>query len=240
MCFRRLAMGTAPPIATTGSPSVFAVARPVTRLEQPGPEVTRATPALPVMRPIPPAIKAAFCSCRQTTVLILEPKRESKTLSIFAPGMPKIYSTSCVSRFCFRSSAPVFVRGFVSVGVIVFLLPLGPGLPLDLGADRLSRNPRFQVAQCDSRLRVGSEDANVLRGIARDARHFCGRPTRSGGDSPAHSAFSRTRASKTRRASPRRDETRIPVEPPRLGLTAPLPRSCTWLAHAYSRTVHPL
>src|SRR6516225_9068640 len=57
-------MGTAPPIATTGSPSVVAVARPVTRLEQPGPDVTSTTPALPVMRPIPPAMNAAFFSCR--------------------------------------------------------------------------------------------------------------------------------------------------------------------------------
>src|SRR5258708_16931989 len=51
---------------TTGSPSEVAVANPVTRLELPGPEVTNATPAFPVMRPIPPAMNAAFCSCRQT------------------------------------------------------------------------------------------------------------------------------------------------------------------------------
>src|SRR5262249_35048439 len=152
---------------------------PVTKLEQPGPEVTTTTPALPVIRPIPPAMKVAFCSCRQTTVLILEPTRESKTLSIFAPGMPKIYSTRCASRFCTNSSAPVFVQGFGSVVVFVFLLPPGPGLPLDLGADRLSRNPGFQAAQCDSRPRVGSEDAPVPRGIERGARHFCGRPKRS-------------------------------------------------------------
>ena len=31
-------------------------------LEQRGPDVTSATPAFPVMRPIPPAIKVAFCS----------------------------------------------------------------------------------------------------------------------------------------------------------------------------------
>jgi hypothetical protein len=32
------------------------------------PEVTSATPAFPVMRPMPLAMKAAFCSCRQTMV----------------------------------------------------------------------------------------------------------------------------------------------------------------------------
>jgi hypothetical protein len=53
---------------------------------------TRVTPAFPVKRPIPPAINAAFCSCRQTTVLIFESDSVSNTLSIFAPGMPKTYS----------------------------------------------------------------------------------------------------------------------------------------------------
>src|SRR5262249_36975302 len=80
----RLERVTAPPTATTGSPSEFAVAKPVTRFEQPGPDVTNATPALPVIRPIPPAMNAAFCSCRQTTVLIFESNNVSKTLSIFA------------------------------------------------------------------------------------------------------------------------------------------------------------
>ena len=53
---------TAPPSATTGSPSLLAVAMPVIRLEQPGPEVTSATPALPVSRPTAAAINAAFAS----------------------------------------------------------------------------------------------------------------------------------------------------------------------------------
>ena len=35
---------------------------PVARLEQPGPEVAIATPALPVKRPTAPAIKAALAS----------------------------------------------------------------------------------------------------------------------------------------------------------------------------------
>ena len=54
--------GTLPPIATMGSPSDVAVAMPVTRFEHPGPEVTKTTPAFDVMRPIPAAMKAAFCS----------------------------------------------------------------------------------------------------------------------------------------------------------------------------------
>ena len=65
------------------------MAKPVTKLETPGPEVAMATPALPVIRPMPPAMNAAFCSCRQTTVWILESTRALKTASIFAPGMPK-------------------------------------------------------------------------------------------------------------------------------------------------------
>jgi hypothetical protein len=81
-------MGTAPPSATMGSPSELAVASPVVRLETPGPEVAMATPARPVMRPIPPAMKAAFCSWRQTMVLMRESTRALNTASIFAPGTP--------------------------------------------------------------------------------------------------------------------------------------------------------
>ena len=57
---RRSATATAPPKATIGSPSEFAVASPVTRFDTPGPDVTSATPAFPVKRPMPLAIKAAF------------------------------------------------------------------------------------------------------------------------------------------------------------------------------------
>jgi len=55
---------TAPPNATSGSPSLVAVAMPVIRLEQPGPEVTSATPALPVSLPTAAAINAALASWR--------------------------------------------------------------------------------------------------------------------------------------------------------------------------------
>ena len=78
-------------------PSLFAVASPVVRLLTPGPDVAIATPALPVSRPIPPAMKAAFCSWRHTTVSIEEDFSVSKTLSIFAPGMPNTCVTPCRS-----------------------------------------------------------------------------------------------------------------------------------------------
>ena len=107
-CFSRSAIGTAPPSATTGSPSVLAVARPVARLETPGPEVTSTTPALPVSRPSPPAMKVAFCSCRQTTSLIFESTSASKTGSILAPGMPNMYSTPWASRLRTSRCAPFF------------------------------------------------------------------------------------------------------------------------------------
>src|SRR5262249_55536841 len=176
-------MGTAPPRATTGSPSVFAVARPVTRLEQPGPDVTSTTPALPVMRPIPPAMNAAFCSCRQTTVLILESTSVSNTLSIFAPGTPKMYSTPCASRLLTSKPAPVCGRGLVTGVLTVFLLP--PARDPRPGHDGglLSRNPPFQGARCGNRLRAGSGGEDSSRGIGANGRPGCGRPTGNGGDS---------------------------------------------------------
>ncbi len=91
-------MATAPPRATIGSPSLLAVKSPVVKLLTPGPDVAIATPALPVNLPIPPAMNAAFCSCRQTTVWIEDEARVSNTLSIFAPGIPKTYLTPCHSR----------------------------------------------------------------------------------------------------------------------------------------------
>ena len=44
------ARGTCPVIATTGVESIIAVARGVTRLVAPGPEVATATPTLPEAR----------------------------------------------------------------------------------------------------------------------------------------------------------------------------------------------
>jgi len=100
-------VATAPPRATTGSPSELAVARPVTRLETPGPEVAMAIPAVPVMRPMPPAMKAAFCSCRQTTVSIFESTSALKTASILAPGTPNTWVTPCASKALTIRSAPI-------------------------------------------------------------------------------------------------------------------------------------
>ena len=92
-CLALSARFTAPPRATTGSPSLLAVAIPVIRLEQPGPEVTSATPALPVMRPTAAAIKAALASWRTGIMRMEESSSESKTLSILAPGMPNTWRT---------------------------------------------------------------------------------------------------------------------------------------------------
>src|SRR5215472_989896 len=180
----RLERVTAPPIATTGSPSELAVAKPVTRFEQPGPEVTNATPALPVMRPIPPAMNAAFCSWRQTTVLILESNNVSKTLSIFAPGMPKTYSTPCASRLFTSNPAPVWGWGVVSGGVMFFLLrscevrrrvPAQVGLQEILGfgqrdaiiALALDLKPQVRAAaleQVAAALAVGRQKVQVIAG----------------------------------------------------------------------------
>jgi hypothetical protein len=91
-------------IATMGSLRI-AVARPAT-FEQPD-RSDQHDPAFDVMRPIPDAMKAAFCSCRQTTVLIVESRSVSKTLSILAPGMPKTYCTPWASRLRTSSFAPV-------------------------------------------------------------------------------------------------------------------------------------
>src|ERR1700716_4613290 len=176
-------MDTAPPIATTGSPSEFAVARPVTRLEPPGPDVTRVTPALPVMRPMPPAMNAAFCSWRQTTVLILESNKVSKTLSILAPGMPKMYSTPCASKLLTSRSAPVCGAGCVASVLISFLPLLARDPRPGHDASLPSGKPRFPAAQYDSHPLAGSGGANSIHGIAEDDPHGFGHPPRSADDS---------------------------------------------------------
>src|SRR5260221_9497514 len=76
-----------------------------------------ATPALPVMRPMPPAMKAAFCSCRQTIVWILESTRALKTASFLAPGMPKTNWVLRASSARTTASAPVVPAGSV-VGAV--------------------------------------------------------------------------------------------------------------------------
>src|ERR1700756_5006729 len=190
---------------TTGSPSDVAVAKPVARFEQPGAEVTNATPDFPVIRPMPLAMNAAFCSCRQTMVLIFESSSTSKTLSIFAPGMPKMYSTPCASRLLTSNSAPVCGADFnvcgdsnVSTRVVissVLLLALDPRP--DRGVGQLLGNPRFPAARCGNYLRAEFQCADLRRCIAADGLHNCGRLIRNAGDSPAHSATEHTRGTKS-------------------------------------------
>src|SRR5215469_4966566 len=161
-------------MATSGSPSELAVARPVTRFEQPGPEVTKTTPALPVIRPTPLAMKAAFCSCRQTTVLIFESTSVSNTLSTFAPGIPKTYSTPCASKLFTNKSAPVCGAGFLLRVLISFLLPLWQEPQSDLAANWLSKNLLFRAARCGNHLPAESAGGDSFRGIAADDRRAGG------------------------------------------------------------------
>src|SRR5262249_5851270 len=148
----------------------------VTRFEQPGPEVTNATPALPVIRPTPLAINAAFCSCRQTIVLIFESRSTSKTLSIFAPGTPKMYSTPCGSRLFTNNSAPVCGVGF-ELGVLISFLLLLLLVPWSgLAVSWPSKSHWFQVARGGSRLLAEFASADSFRGTAEDARRGCGLP----------------------------------------------------------------
>jgi hypothetical protein len=61
VCLSASGWPTTPLMATIGSPSEVAVAAPVTRLEVPGPDVTKQTPGRPVRRPTAAAMNAAFC-----------------------------------------------------------------------------------------------------------------------------------------------------------------------------------
>jgi len=82
----------------TGSPSVFAVASPVTRFENARTGVAIATPAFPVIRPIPPAINAAFCSAANNC-LNRGINESIETLSIFAPGIRRSFHALLFKRF---------------------------------------------------------------------------------------------------------------------------------------------
>ena len=93
VCLKRSSRGTSPPIAITGSPSVVAVASPVTRLVTPGPEVARHTPMRPVSLPKAWAMNAAFCSCRQSTSWMGESSNAVNMLSTLAPGIPNTWVT---------------------------------------------------------------------------------------------------------------------------------------------------
>ncbi|MNL45011.1 hypothetical protein D3C87_1676250 [compost metagenome] len=129
VCLRLSARFTAPPNATTASPSEVAVASPVIKLELPGPEVTNATPALPVKRPTAAAINAALASWRTTTVSIDgASSSESNTRSILAPGIPNTCLTPCASRFFTTKSAPHAQLLSVFALFMEYLLKIHPGL----------------------------------------------------------------------------------------------------------------
>ena len=70
-------VGTCPVMATIGSESSLASARPVTRFSAPGPEVAMTTPGLPVTRAYPSAAKIPPCSWRGRIVRILSRWRVS-------------------------------------------------------------------------------------------------------------------------------------------------------------------
>src|ERR1700739_2766600 len=113
-------------MATIGSCSVVAVARPVARLVVPGPDVTTATPGVPVSRPTAAAMNAAFCSWRQTTTLSPLSWRAANTASILPPGIPKMCSmpyaesistTRCAERTVLSGISPTFGLPDLSVDV---------------------------------------------------------------------------------------------------------------------------
>src|SRR5262249_22754472 len=120
------------------------------------------------------AMKAAFCSCRQTIVLIFESTSTSKTLSIFAPGRPKIYSTPWASRLLTNNSAPDCGPGF-AVGVLTsFLLLLWREPPSDLAANSLLENLRFRAARCGNHLPAESAGEDFFPGTAGHDRRVRG------------------------------------------------------------------
>ena len=82
-----------PVSARTGARSMFASATPVTRLAAPGPRVPRQTPTSPVRRPTASAMKAAPCSCLQSTNSIGESSREIMKSAFSSPGTPKMRLT---------------------------------------------------------------------------------------------------------------------------------------------------
>ena len=77
--------GTCPVMATSGTLSIIASARPVTRLVAPGPEVAMHTPTRPVTLAYPSAAKISPCSCRQSTLRTVSERVSAWWISIDAP-----------------------------------------------------------------------------------------------------------------------------------------------------------
>ncbi len=100
---------TWPVMATIGTESMYASARPVTRFVAPGPEVAMQTPTLPVAIAYPSAACAAPCSWRTRMWRTLESNRGSYAGRIAPPGMPKMTSTPTASSEATRACAPVIV-----------------------------------------------------------------------------------------------------------------------------------
>ena len=114
---------TAPPSATTGSPSLLAVAMPVIRLEQPGPEVTNAT------RPYRLALPYRCHHKRRVRLVTHRDNLDGgvqqgvKDLVDFAPGMPNTCFTPCASSWPTTISAPcAHRRDCFSLFTVVLLL----------------------------------------------------------------------------------------------------------------------
>src|SRR5659263_679951 len=96
-------------MATIGTESMYASARPVTRFVAPGPDVAIHTPTLPVATAYPSAACAAPCSCRTRMWRILESNNGSYAGRIVPPGMPKMTSTPTASSDATRDCAPVMI-----------------------------------------------------------------------------------------------------------------------------------
>src|ERR1700733_467207 len=91
---------------TIGIAPSNAKAAPVVKLSAPGPSVARHTPGRPVNRPCVAAMKAAACSCRVTTSLMVDRRSDSTTSRFSSPGTPKIRSTPSFSKARTSRSEP--------------------------------------------------------------------------------------------------------------------------------------
>ena len=98
------------------------------------------TPGLPVSRPWVAAMKAAACSCRVRTSLILEFRSDSTTSRFSSPGTPKMRSTPSFSSAATRRSEPFFIDMRV---IYLFIL----GGPIELIGPGV-HDGRFPARQC--------------------------------------------------------------------------------------------
>ena len=116
-----IARGTWPVMATSGTLSSIASARPVTRFVAPGPEVAMQTPTSPDVLANPWAAKISPCSWRHRMLRMLLLRVSAWWISIEAPpGYANTVSTPSRSRHSTRMSHPFFAAGgstaFISAG----------------------------------------------------------------------------------------------------------------------------